>query len=388
MNIIMTCGTSIINNGIRALSLGNDRNIDSLEETILNNLAYKSLTDREYGAEINALVNIKDKKNLNIESMYLIVSDTDQGRMSGSLIKGILECNSLCKSVNLVEIEDLNSKKEHVFAKRGLKNLTHKVTDIISANNFYTENLMILPLGGFKAEISLVGLIAQIFGIRTYYMFESFNEVIELMPMPISFDKSVFINNSEFFIALNHEEIIDKSKLESYISREPKLKNLIEEIREGKGNQKRKYIALSAIGQAFYDKLSMETKNGLPSPTDKSVEEKESIHLFKGNEEHARMVYNTSAFKSFLKKIHEIEYIEKVIINGSSQSNRGDQVFLTKSANKQGERVIHCKFNTTKGASGMLEMDIYLTENEDEKVECALIDSKERLIKEGIKIAY
>jgi hypothetical protein len=36
----------------------------------------------------------------------------------------------------------------------------------------------------------------------------------------------------------------------------------------------------------------------------------------------------------------------------------------------------------------MLEMDIYLTENEDEKVECALIDIKERLIKEGIKIAY
>ena len=151
---------------------------------------------------------------------------------------------------------------------------------------------------------------------------------------------------------------------------------------------KKKVVSLSAIGQVFYDKLSMESKCNLPKASTKTIEEKRKNHSFKGNEAHAQTVYNTSSFQNFLTKLFEIEYIENIIINGNSQTDRGNQVFIKKSGNGQGERVLHCKFNTTKGASGMLDMDIYLTENSEEKIDNALINIKEKLIKQGIIIAY
>jgi len=370
MNIIATCGTSIIINVKKELELEG-----TLEKKdILDNLKGKDLSKRIYGAEINSLINFKKKVEDKIENLYLILSDTKDGQLAGETVKEILIENKIIENIELVIITGLNSEKQHDFAKKGLRNLSKEICNIIKKNNLHTGNTNILPLGGFKAQIFIAGLLAQVYGMKSYYMFEAFNEIIELPPLPISFDKQLLINNIEFFTKLRSDEMIEKYEIQQFLIEpdDKKLKNLITEERI----DKKTYVELSALGEIFYEKLSLENKNNLPKDSKNTPEEKIANHLFKNNEPHAGLIYEAPRFQKFMSFLSEIEYVEKIIINGNSLTNKGKQIFINKSSNKEAGRVLHCKFND---ARGMLDLDIYLTENSEDKVNSALIDIKERM---------
>ena len=372
MNIIATCGTSILTNAKYRLNLDLLKKDDDINEIILKDLVGKKLSEREYGAEINSILNFIEKKETNIENLYLIISDTKDGKLAGKLIEKILIDNNMANNIEIIIIDGLNSEKQHEFAKKGLRNLSKEICKIISDNNLHEGNTNILPIGGFKAQIFIVGLLAQVYGIKAYYMFEGFNEIIELPPLPISFDKQFFINNIEFFLLLKSDEMVEKNEIEPLLKREKKLRNLISEEKIDKNI----YIELSALGEIFYEKLALENKNNLPKDSTKTLEEK--IHRFKKNEAHARVVYEGARFQKFLNFLKKIEYVEKIIINGNSQTNKGTQIFITKSGNDKEGRVLHCKFNDKRG---MLDLDIYLSENTEDKINAALIDINERKLK-------
>ena len=372
MNIIATCGTSIITNAKRRLKIEDEIKENELKKIILEDLNGDNLDKRKYGAEINAFYNYNEKAKDKAKKMFLIVSDTKEGRLAGEIINEIIINNSSLENIKILEIEGLNSEKQHEFAKKGLRSLAKDICFLIKDKNLYGENTIILPIGGFKAQIFIVGLLAQVFGIKSYYMFEGFNEIIELPPLPISFDKQFFIDNLEFFIKLKMEGLVEKNEVESLLKKDSKLKNLITEEKI----DNIKYIGLSALGEILYEKLSLENKGNLPKDSDKTADEKEKIHLFKSNEAHARVVYELPRFKRFLRFLHEREYVKRVIINGNSQMNKGDQIFIKKSGNDKEGRVLHCKFNDKKG---MLDLDIQLTENTEDKIDAAMIDIHERL---------
>jgi len=377
MNIIATCGTSIITNAKRRLKVKEDIQEDELKKIILKDLKEGNLDERKYGAEINAFYNYSKKNDSDATNLYLIISDTKDGRLAGEIINEILMENSSLDNIEILEIEGLNSEKQHEFAKKGLRNLARDICSLISEKKLHEGNTLIFPLGGFKAQIFIVGLLAQIYGIKSYYMFEGFNEIIELPPLPISFDRQFFINNFQFFIMLKGNDPVKQNDIESLLKKAPKLRNLItiEKI------DNIKYVELSALGEILYDRLSSANKSNLPKNSDKTADEKDQIHLFKGNEAHARVIYETSRFKSFLNFLHKIEYVERIIINGNSQSNKGDQIFITKSGNDKEGRVLHCKFNDKKG---MLDLDIQLTENTEAKIDAAMIDINDRLYNKKI----
>lgn len=377
MNIIATCGTSVITNAKRRLNLKDEVQGEELKKIILEDLKGKEMSNKDYGAEINAFFNLSTKNNCNDGNLFLIIGDNKEGRLAGEIIDEVLMEKSSLGDIKSIEIEGLNCQKQHEFAKKGLRNLAKEVCRLISSKKLYEGNTVILPIGGFKAQIFFVGLLAQVFGIKAYYMFEGFNEIIELLPLPISFDKRFFINNLEFFMKLKREEVLEKSEVDSFLKKDPKLKNLITEEKINKV----KFVALSALGEIFYEKLSLENKNNLPQKSDKTADEKYKSHLFKNNEAHAKVVYNTPRFQRFLSFLHDIEYVKQVIINGNSQSNKGTQVFINLSGNEKEGRVLHCKFNDKKG---MLDMDIYLTENTADKINAAMIDINYRLNEERV----
>lgn len=377
MNIIATCGTSIITNAKRRLNLKDEIQGEELKKIILKDLKGKEMSNKDYGAEINAFFNLSTKNNCNDGNLFLIIGDNKDGRLAGEIIDEVLMEKSSLGDIKTIEIEGLNCQKEYEFAKKGLRNLAKEICHLINTKKLYEGNTFILPIGGFKAQIFIVGLLAQVFGIKAYYMFEGFNEIIELPPLPISFDKQFFIDNLEFFMKLKKEEPLEKTEIESFLKKDPKLKNLITEEKIDKV----KFVELSALGEIFYEKLSLENKGNLPKNSDKIADEKYKNHLFKNNEAHAKVVYNTSRFQRFLNFLHGIEYVEQVIINGNSQSNKGTQIFINLSGNEKEGRVLHCKFNDKKG---MLDMDIYLTENTIDKINAAMIDINYRLNEEKI----
>lgn len=377
MNIVATCGTSIITNAKRRLKINNGIQEEELKKIILKDLEKGGLEERKYGAEINAIYNYSEKNNSKVKNLYLIVSDTKDGRLAGEIIKEILVENLSLASIEILEIEGLNSEKQYEFAKKGLRNLAKEICYLIRKKKLHEGNTHIFPLGGFKAQIFIVGLLAQIYKIKSYYMFEGFNEIIELPPLPISFDRQFFVNNFEFFIKLKMNGLVERNEIETLLKKDIRLKNLITEEKI----DNIKYVSLSALGEILYEKLSLENKDNLPKKSNKTAEEKDKIQLFKGNEAHARVVYETSRCKKFLKFLHKIEYVERIIINGNSQSNKGEQIFIKKSGNEKEGRVLHCKFNDKKG---MLDLDIQLTENTEEKINAAMIDINERVNKEKI----
>lgn len=158
----------------------------------------------------------------------MLASDTAEGNLTAEIIREILLERMEFEKGDIKVIDGLNSEKENEFAKKGLRNLSSAVADVISKHN--PNDIVITPIGGFKAQIFITGLIAQVFGIKAYYMFEAFNEVIELLPLPISFDYNLFSNNIEFFTILaGSKELVEYSEIAGIVEREPILKNLIKE---------------------------------------------------------------------------------------------------------------------------------------------------------------
>lgn len=292
----------------------------------------------------------------------MIVSDSLDGKTAGELVKYTIE-NRMNFEVEIVAIEKLNITKEHDFAIQGLRNLSTEIARIIKKHQF--DNIMISPIGGLKAQIFIVGLIAQVFKYPTYYLYENSTEIVKLLPMPITIDKDLFINNLDIISRLKKEIILQKNEVQSYISREPDLRNILEEVRVDNTS----YFSLSPLGEIVYDKLNIDVLSTLPKdalPSEKFYKEQ-----YKGNEAHAEQLRNHSKFQRFIKKVIDTPYVTKVIINYFSPDNKGNQKKFTLSSDDTKGRIIKFQFNNSKG---MLEGKIFTTEQDEKKLESAIIN--------------
>ena len=132
--------------------------------------------------------------------------------------------------------------------------------------------MCVCTVGGYKAEIFLVGLMAQILHLKSYFMFDEFDEVTEISPLPMKIDYDFYLENKEFFKLLDRKEKVKESEIKEILDKNPRLKNFIE-FDEENGES---YVEFSAMGE-FYMKRMTSTSN-LPlstskhSPADKEME--------------------------------------------------------------------------------------------------------------------
>lgn len=375
--LIATCGTSILTNArdIKNEILG-ERNYNqmTIEESLIikdkikEKLKNKNGNDRECGAELNSTFYLIEKEKFSKKTMYLIVSDSIEGELAGELIKELLIEKLKIEKVEIKKIEKLNIAKEYDFAIKGLRNLVGEVTKLIKNNN--SSNMMISPIGGLKAQIFVVGLIAQLFKIPAYYLYENSTEIVTLLPLPISLDMEFFKKNIEVISKIAKEEMINKKDIESYLKSIPDLRNILEEVKiDGEI-----YFSLSPLGEIAYEKLNFDSISKLPR--DAKVEEKLMDIQFKGNEAHAEQVRSNPKFTNFSRSILDAPYVTKMIINYYNPKNKGDIIRITKSSNEKEGRVIKFEYNNKQGILGGI---IFLTEQEDEKIEAAIIDLYNRI---------
>jgi putative CRISPR-associated protein (TIGR02619 family) len=371
--LIATCGISILNNSkdvkdkfapSKRWNELNDEEVFSIEEEITKRLDQLEANNRLCGAEVNSTQKLISKGKFSGEKIYLIVSDTLDGKMAGRLVKSILTKKVNIKSIEVKVVENLNTDREFDFAKKGLRNLVSVMGSIINKEG--ENNLAISPIGGLKAQIFMVGLIAQIFKIKAYYMYEGFDEIIELLPLPISLDWDFFNRNLEVISKIKRDGEVEKRDIESFFQAEGLLRNITESVHvDGKD-----YISLSPLGEMAYMKFFYEAINNLPIDT-KLKRDKKHYH-YKGDEAHADMVRNRGDFERFRSMILDKSYVEKLIINYYTPDNKGDIIRFTKSSNNEEGRVIGFEFNRKQG---MLKGNIFVTEAQDEKkVEAAIAD--------------
>jgi putative CRISPR-associated protein (TIGR02619 family) len=321
--LICTVGTSLFNNlknaevSIKGIFEANNWNQLSLL------LLQQPNSARVCGAEINSITSICEKNLLSVRlSLIFLVSDTEDGRRTGQLLKLYYENSSNTLQFERVEVrvlEGLRDDDVKAFKQRGLKNLVREIST--EARNFSPEVLAINATGGYKAQISFAGMIGQALGIPVYYLFEKFSEVIELPPQPISLDLGFWLNNYLIFEQLETEQTLEKSKLERSFKSEY-LESLIDEEVVDDVT----LVSLSAMGVLFNERSRLQFAKQETSllsliPKDDTEPERKPIKL---RDDHGKDVLQT-----FAEKMRRSPYVKKIVNSLPFNSRRINPILRT-----------------------------------------------------------
>lgn len=302
--LICTVGTSLLNNLRRSPDSDiqdafNAQNWQQLSLSLLD----RSNSDRLCGAEINSIASICDKGFLsNRLSLIFLVSDTDDGRAMGNLLKLYFDNNKNPLKFERVEyrvLEGLRDDSVQDFRQKGLKNLVREISTEV--RKFSPEAIAINATGGYKAQISFAGMIGQALGIPVYYLFEKFSEVIELPPQPVALDLAFWLNNYLLFESLETENIVEVSNLEFSLE-DPYLQSLLDREDD--------LVCLSAMGILFNERSRLqfakqETAILSNIPQDETDPAQKTISL--------RDDSGKDILEEFSKKIRRSPYVLKIV---------------------------------------------------------------------------
>jgi len=179
--IIVTVGISLLSN-FRRIS---KKKIDY--KTIVPLLKFIEETGIKSSAEIESIEKLRQKQvNITEGKFYLLVSDTKDGRFVGKVLK--LYFRTLNYNVEIIKIKGLVPQAKE-FAKIGLVNFINSVADIIEK---HSGNAIINATGGYKAEISYATVLGILYKLKVYYLFDNFEEIIDLPQLPLNFDFNYF----------------------------------------------------------------------------------------------------------------------------------------------------------------------------------------------------
>jgi putative CRISPR-associated protein (TIGR02619 family) len=202
-------------------------------------------TARECGAEINSLTSMDQKGYLDSRdkrALYLLVSDTDEGQFIGEVLR--LYYQDEFSQVEVRRLTGLHDRDFQAFRRHGLRHLVQEMAHLIKAAKHRGHRPAINATGGFKAQISFAGLVGQTLEVPVYYQFEKFSEVIEMPPMPVDFNYSLWLEHFELLEDLSREREgvpLSDSRLRRL---DPRLEPLLEQIGEA--------AVTSAMGDLFH----------------------------------------------------------------------------------------------------------------------------------------
>ena len=199
------------------------------------------ITEEKFGssAEIESIYKLEKKyKNLKNKRLYLLFSDTKEGKISAYALRSYFL--NIGYDVDTKRIKGLKPDAKY-FKNSGLNNFINIIADIIEK---HSKNAIINATGGFKAEISYATLIGILYKINVYYLFDDFKEIIDLPFLPINYDFKIL---DQFYTTINTLlTMVDYNQAEKiYISFPPEIKKFLFY------NKKLKKYYLTPPGVAF-----------------------------------------------------------------------------------------------------------------------------------------
>lgn len=326
--LICTVGASLKTNSIRPNSPEQLKKL--IDEAQSENMAgvaqiLRNITDphdKTWGAEINSVASLIKKGFLDSrQKMFLLVSDTPDGELIGNILKEYFQKNQNnleFKSIEVVKVDKLNDKNRFDFRFYGLRNLVREMANCVKDN---LDRCVINATGGYKAAIAYAVLLGQALNVPVYYLFESFDEIIELLPIPVKFDPDLYRKYSKIFAMLEYLNTVEEKRFlkkfgfQSWASLPEEIKIFIERISMGAEN----YLALSPLGQIYLESVEWDcsTIDDQDYKTSKPFSDK-----ITGSGGHA------TKFREFNEKITEeiakLPWIELVSITGSSEIESGN----------------------------------------------------------------
>ena len=267
-NLIITVGTSLIDNYIKH----NPEKEDITKSDILSYYEeekIEDLRDVRFGIEIISVENLREKNVFSGEHLFMITHDTVNGRLAGEVLEEFFLKKGIVKTITKKAIPHMDKRNPADFRTKGLKNLVEEIGNMVDiVGNKY--NVAVCTVGGYTAEIFMVSLMAQILGIKSYFMFREFEDVTEIPPLPIKIDYNYYLENKEFFNILSKDKKVEKTVVQNYIDEKLELSYFIEEVQE----ESTTYVELSAMGD-FYLKTVKDCRHLPRRTTNVGINEKE-----------------------------------------------------------------------------------------------------------------
>jgi putative CRISPR-associated protein (TIGR02619 family) len=307
--LICTVGTSLFSN-IERLDEGDPLKVCERKGNVtglVKELLKRDPSDRVCGAEINSITSLLKKGKLSERNeLYLLISHTDDGWEVGEILKHYYQDSKnpyRFQRVIATRVEGLKDYDIKKFRTEGLKNLVKGIAKTVREKG--AERIVINATGGYKAQISFAGLIGQALEIPVMYMFERFEEIIELPPQPVSFNFDLWLSNYENFKKLSTDDLASYEEVKDLVNNE-RLNTLVEiETIDGK-----KTVALTAIGQLFHEtflhRFRREKRSFLEDLSPKKEEPKFSKDFYHypplGAEEFVKKVWRD---KGYVKTIRD-----------------------------------------------------------------------------------
>jgi putative CRISPR-associated protein (TIGR02619 family) len=231
-NVISTVGISLLSNVQR------EQQRESVLEQLAREQRWRKLgeylakrdpADRILGAELNSLAQLTKRKDVRPSSIWFMMSDTGDAKTTEEILKGYFSCASWPgikpSDIHFVYVEDLQDTDPGRFRTRGLRNLVRAMAQVIRERG--PNSIAIDATGGYKAQVALAVALGQAMNIPVYYRHDRFAYIIELPPMPITFDYDVLGRNAWLLQRLENNGTATSSEIEPV---EDKIKVLLQDI--------------------------------------------------------------------------------------------------------------------------------------------------------------
>jgi putative CRISPR-associated protein (TIGR02619 family) len=172
-----------------------DDTLPTFENELMDKIASIEYEDnptarRRLSAELNTLDRIDLESG---DRVVLISTDSAPGRVCSEALAGIIE-EVYPVEVEIVRIEGMQVYDAKRLRELGLKNLVREVLDRYLANDDvrYSYEILINPTGGYKAVVPFLTILGMLYGRKAIYLFEHAEELVELPPLPLTFDIHIF----------------------------------------------------------------------------------------------------------------------------------------------------------------------------------------------------
>jgi putative CRISPR-associated protein (TIGR02619 family) len=183
--ILTTVGTSLLSNARRV-----NKETNPNETELIHYL--NSTEPAKASAETNSLSRLLQES----DKVVLLHSQTEEGRLCGDILSKFYRSQGF--QAETVEIRDL-CYTESQFKVRGLRSLVTALVEQIQENRKKGYTVIINATGGFKAETAYATLVGLLFDVKVYYIYEAIQEIVEMPPIPLDWDYSLFAEHESLF---------------------------------------------------------------------------------------------------------------------------------------------------------------------------------------------
>jgi len=288
------------------------------------------------GAEINSIEAMIRKKFLGDERnrLILLVSDTDDGNATGSILKAYFEdsrCPIQFKNCEYRAVAGLQDKNPLAFRTEGLTNLVRMLGEEL--RKWGSDYLGINATGGYKAQIALAVAFGQATHCPVFYKHERFDQIIQFPQVPFTIDLSLVGDNLKLWADLaGPSSMLEKDEIDARLTGNDELKEAIYPLLDDVEINGKIYFGLSALGMVYWEAFSINNPDVTIKPA--NAEARRGCHFRDhhypaGFKEYVKKVYDT--FPSLISECHSLPYSK----NRSITRNR----FYTKDGRIIGEYI-------------------------------------------------